>query len=197
MIRRPPRSTLFPYTTLFRSPAIRCCESGSGGGSSRVVGSCGRAGEGTGGRREPECRGRGRGWQWKRARKCGLRARGDQAAWVTGFLVRRAGGRPERQARRPVPQGGIAGKGGVDTSVAIHAGDKRGLRPAEPAGKRARSQDWLPHRKDFNAEARRRGERQRTKAKTRSEEQAALAPACGGSGGRGEIFARGEEFKGV
>src|SRR3712207_7691433 len=24
MIRRPPRSTLFPYTTLFRSPAIRC-----------------------------------------------------------------------------------------------------------------------------------------------------------------------------
>src|SRR2546430_10374474 len=24
MIRRPPRSTLFPYTTLFRSPAISC-----------------------------------------------------------------------------------------------------------------------------------------------------------------------------
>src|SRR3989442_2607806 len=24
MIRRPPRSTLFPYTTLFRSRAIRC-----------------------------------------------------------------------------------------------------------------------------------------------------------------------------
>src|SRR5436309_10813695 len=24
MIRRPPRSTLFPYTTLFRSPAGRC-----------------------------------------------------------------------------------------------------------------------------------------------------------------------------
>src|SRR2546425_5937001 len=24
MIRRPPRSTLFPYTTLFRSPAIPC-----------------------------------------------------------------------------------------------------------------------------------------------------------------------------
>src|SRR3712207_7621199 len=24
MIRRPPRSTLFPYTTLFRSAAIRC-----------------------------------------------------------------------------------------------------------------------------------------------------------------------------
>src|SRR3712207_7794632 len=25
MIRRPPRSTLFPYTTLFRSPALRRC----------------------------------------------------------------------------------------------------------------------------------------------------------------------------
>src|SRR5438874_9154397 len=24
MIRRPPRSTLFPYTTLFRSPTFRC-----------------------------------------------------------------------------------------------------------------------------------------------------------------------------
>src|SRR5690554_7210385 len=24
MVRRPPRSTLFPYTTLFRSPIIRC-----------------------------------------------------------------------------------------------------------------------------------------------------------------------------
>src|SRR2546426_9120329 len=24
MIRRPPRSTLFPYTTLFRSPDLRC-----------------------------------------------------------------------------------------------------------------------------------------------------------------------------
>src|SRR2546430_5575443 len=24
MIRRPPRSTLFPYTTLFRSPVFRC-----------------------------------------------------------------------------------------------------------------------------------------------------------------------------
>src|SRR3712207_7193661 len=25
MIRRPPRSTLFPYTTLFRSRRLRCC----------------------------------------------------------------------------------------------------------------------------------------------------------------------------
>src|SRR2546426_7943767 len=28
MIRRPPRSTLFPYTTLFRSPQIRSTSSG-------------------------------------------------------------------------------------------------------------------------------------------------------------------------
>src|SRR2546422_8173198 len=28
MIRRPPRSTLFPYTTLFRSPARQRCELG-------------------------------------------------------------------------------------------------------------------------------------------------------------------------
>src|SRR2546427_8115113 len=31
MIRRPPRSTLFPYTTLFRSPAIAGPEAGSRG----------------------------------------------------------------------------------------------------------------------------------------------------------------------
>src|SRR2546430_4375120 len=36
MIRRPPRSTLFPYTTLFRSPrASRTCSS-SGGRSARA-----------------------------------------------------------------------------------------------------------------------------------------------------------------
>src|SRR2546429_5967518 len=29
MIRRPPRSTLFPYTTLFRSHAVRSCSPGS------------------------------------------------------------------------------------------------------------------------------------------------------------------------
>src|SRR2546422_3561943 len=33
MIRRPPRSTLFPYTTLFRSlPRLRLVRSGQGGG---------------------------------------------------------------------------------------------------------------------------------------------------------------------
>src|SRR2546430_10259357 len=28
MIRRPPRSTLFPYTTLFRSPGLECAPAG-------------------------------------------------------------------------------------------------------------------------------------------------------------------------
>src|SRR6266487_6231777 len=37
MIRRPPRSTLFPYTTLFRSRRSRCRRSGrSGSPSTRV-----------------------------------------------------------------------------------------------------------------------------------------------------------------
>src|SRR2546425_8402490 len=31
MIRRPPRSTLFPYTTLFRSPAARGAHAGGAG----------------------------------------------------------------------------------------------------------------------------------------------------------------------
>src|SRR2546422_4571538 len=32
MIRRPPRSTLFPYTTLFRSPCGRAARAARGGG---------------------------------------------------------------------------------------------------------------------------------------------------------------------
>src|SRR5947209_15079966 len=31
MIRRPPRSTLFPYTTLFRSPSSPCCSLATSG----------------------------------------------------------------------------------------------------------------------------------------------------------------------
>src|SRR5258705_2090381 len=43
MIRRPPRSTLFPYTTLFRSPTIvpahpHATETCEGGASRRVAG---------------------------------------------------------------------------------------------------------------------------------------------------------------
>src|SRR2546430_10676417 len=40
MIRRPPRSTLFPYTTLFRSraePEERCCDVGNPGDRPRCV----------------------------------------------------------------------------------------------------------------------------------------------------------------
>src|SRR3712207_7719960 len=33
MIRRPPRSTLFPYTTLFRSGCVRACARGFGASS--------------------------------------------------------------------------------------------------------------------------------------------------------------------
>src|SRR5256886_17455944 len=39
MIRRPPRSTLFPYTTLFRSAATRARGKGSGSGAVSSVGS--------------------------------------------------------------------------------------------------------------------------------------------------------------
>src|SRR2546430_7088701 len=36
MIRRPPRSTLFPYTTLFRSPGSSGCPDGRGSGDPRA-----------------------------------------------------------------------------------------------------------------------------------------------------------------
>src|SRR5438874_10668446 len=39
MIRRPPRSTLFPYTTLFRSPAGFFCWVAQGGCHACVIGS--------------------------------------------------------------------------------------------------------------------------------------------------------------
>src|SRR3712207_8119350 len=50
MIRRPPRSTLFPYTTLFRSrrknSGVNLARSARGGGEKAVSreGACGRAG---------------------------------------------------------------------------------------------------------------------------------------------------------
>src|SRR2546426_7036839 len=46
MIRRPPRSTLFPYTTLFRSGAGTCGEAGifSGGGLHNISRACVRRG---------------------------------------------------------------------------------------------------------------------------------------------------------
>src|SRR2546422_2277893 len=46
MIRRPPRSTLFPYTTLFRSPAGGSGGAGASAGGGRGFGSVhGRAGD--------------------------------------------------------------------------------------------------------------------------------------------------------
>src|SRR5215204_6836456 len=45
MIRRPPRSTLFPYTTLFRSPGGDC--HGTGHGREHVASRCGRSEEHT------------------------------------------------------------------------------------------------------------------------------------------------------
>src|SRR5256885_9949882 len=44
MIRRPPRSTLFPYTTLFRSPRLLLAREGTGRG--RAAGRRERAGAG-------------------------------------------------------------------------------------------------------------------------------------------------------
>src|SRR2546430_4616816 len=40
MIRRPPRSTLFPYTTLFRSPCGQEKRTDSAGGPRRTLQSC-------------------------------------------------------------------------------------------------------------------------------------------------------------
>src|SRR3712207_6897176 len=44
MIRRPPRSTLFPYTTLFRSGSIRLAAGVGGGDSTRLVAAGGGGG---------------------------------------------------------------------------------------------------------------------------------------------------------
>src|SRR5260370_12301831 len=37
MIRRPPRSTLFPYTTLFRSPATPCAPTANSAGHAKAL----------------------------------------------------------------------------------------------------------------------------------------------------------------
>src|SRR2546430_17679952 len=58
MIRRPPRSTLFPYTTLFRSGGCAAAwVGGRGGGARSALGA--RRGRGRGGRRGGGLRGRG------------------------------------------------------------------------------------------------------------------------------------------
>src|SRR2546430_13585561 len=52
MIRRPPRSTLFPYTTLFRSPFGNPIGAGDAGVVASVVTGCGGGYYGCGGRSE-------------------------------------------------------------------------------------------------------------------------------------------------
>src|SRR5260221_10751731 len=61
MIRRPPRSTLFPYTTLFRSHQSALPTDGAEGGDGRAVArddflGDGKADAGTGNRRAPRDR---------------------------------------------------------------------------------------------------------------------------------------------
>src|SRR5438132_10879458 len=55
MIRRPPRSTLFPYTTLFRSPSAACTPAASRAAPERRTSSSRHARAGAGGRRR-RCR---------------------------------------------------------------------------------------------------------------------------------------------
>src|SRR5689334_23477910 len=46
MIRRPPRSTLFPYTTLFRSPRLRKCDGDERTGLQQLAAAARLRGEG-------------------------------------------------------------------------------------------------------------------------------------------------------
>src|SRR3989449_7345206 len=56
MIRRPPRSTLFPYTTLFRSRSAPLCACACRGG--RLRRKCGKNTRSEGRRTRSRCRGR-------------------------------------------------------------------------------------------------------------------------------------------
>src|SRR5256885_2402133 len=60
MIRRPPRSTLFPYTTLFRSSstATACCSSSAAGPRPSASGACPAASSTSARRRGTPCCGR-------------------------------------------------------------------------------------------------------------------------------------------
>src|SRR6266446_2714799 len=108
MIRRPPRSTLFPYTTLFRSPALRA--SGCGGGA--------------GGRPDPPQRGqrgalglqRGRGHDGNE-----FRGTGDAALLLRGGRGIPPGGAAEerfsRRSDRLLPQPDQHRIGAGDTAL--------------------------------------------------------------------------------
>src|SRR3989449_8274087 len=92
MIRRPPRSTLFPYTTLFRSPLRVVERVGRGGGEGvRVPGRL----------VQPRERARGRAGAPRRLRRQGARRASDVAAWTASI---KKAARRTRAAR----DGGIA-----------------------------------------------------------------------------------------
>src|SRR6266700_5095059 len=86
MLRRPPRSTLFPYTTLFRSPGLGRGAGPGPGRRDRV-----RAPRGRGGRRQdPASAGTVRAGAGRGVRRA---VRAVRRAWGRGPAVRPAGGR--------------------------------------------------------------------------------------------------------
>src|SRR6266496_5606569 len=124
MIRRPPRSTLFPYTTLFRSgprPAQIPGE-GAGPGGSRERG--GPPGRGHVGRNRPAWRGRSRGRtacarpaEARHGRRCGLRRHRGRLRRVrsrTGEGRSDLGNRGVGRPPGPTPVAGRSRPPGVD-----------------------------------------------------------------------------------
>src|SRR2546430_10987413 len=101
MIRRPPRSTLFPYTTLFRSYGCGGCGV-DGGGGVRVEGDAGSAG----GHHRRACFGGDGG--------CGVLGAAACGAEGPGSAVADGGERPEPEAVRG-PWGAVGGWSGTCT----------------------------------------------------------------------------------
>src|SRR5207249_10033720 len=81
----PPTSTLFPYTTLFRSPRLRCSGCAHKGGEGHP-----------GGRPARRCRGAG--WA-RRAAKAEAAARGRERGPRAAFLRRREAARDRKSTR--------------------------------------------------------------------------------------------------
>src|SRR2546422_6701148 len=109
MIRRPPRSTLFPYTTLFRSPHVRA------GGRRAVPGVRARTRGGRGGRDRPhrvQCGERGGGGAVPRGQDPVRADRGDHRARARDAPgsrrgVARDGARRRRGRAAPGAGGGV------------------------------------------------------------------------------------------
>src|SRR6266498_1804300 len=113
MIRRPPRSTLFPYTTLFRSRGGRRCGAAAGVPPLRALG--GRRGQ-------PRCDAPRPGSALLAERLPGRR--GGQAAT-------RAGDRPA-VAELLVPSGGAGGRGSPGRARAAAGGPVAAAAPVRP-----------------------------------------------------------------